>query len=1452
MSGNHTSISIREQLRHPELQMDTFFSQDGISAGHEIAERILTDIVDSDLLICVVDQNSKISEWVKWEHRFCKERNIRIINVISYVVWSDFKENKIDFLDTGILAIELGKNLDSVLGEIYKAVKAIKLELDNRKDERDKIQINANTNSTTYSEQDTVIIKGNVTNSGLFEVGMFNICNAYVHKPNVVNEPPISNIISEPITLDKNGNFEIKYKIENHVTQNQKWFIEIRFNNKSRILPITILPNNGRRVTNVTDVNPPHEDTRSRKTTWLEKLKVISLGTFQSIPKTINNYTIARKEEFEYLSNQVQQYDRVVIVGNKGVGKSVMLSHLYKELNTKNEDVLFLRCDDYLNMESLEQLQKIIDSEYNIEEIISKTFSSSHKLIVILDSLDSISRNTKTIGIFKEFLKILWGTNKVKTICSVRKYDYEYSALIKNRDWGMEFDLGNLSEKQLYDALSYLKKPKISHHLEDILKNPLHLKLLSMILIKSPNADFTQITNEVELYNEHWKEYVEKSNHSRDIKKILFSMSEKMIENQRIVIPYGEFQSKQGIQDALSTGIVELDINSGFIQFFHHAYLDYVISRYVILNYENFAEFLSKEDYNIFLRPTIIFTLSILHNQNVTAFMKNVNHILSSALKYYWKISALHAIAKIKDLQETDVKEFGALLDSDYLLHSHFLHEITKEKNPHWFKIWKDTIFKKWFENQQYNDGFLIEYVRSIVDFQQFHSEIFDMIKSLVLKSKDSWTQKMAIETTAKLKSIDRFDWYLQLSKHENSYVRWGVLDCLSNLIETEPKNIHQIFENIFTYQETSDDKTMLPTYGSLIMTSNKRQDNHQIIWMAGEIFPKLLEKNPREMILATIGIIEFYQKPYLEKQQGSLIEDGGYIWYDVGDFRGLHDENILLSSVENYLQKSERTEFEELLPTLTKTRLATIRRIVLRRMLNDPAYFRDNIFQEIVTPGYLTISTLEPVILGSLEKLSRMFDIDQIKQLLNLIMNIEFPRKHDDPKAIITLNRIKARFLSKISSERLGREHKELLEKFQKEELKYEPPVSIKIEVGKPPENIPKPIPEKVIEEKIGKQLDRRERIELFEAMVEYLGKKTEELDKSKLKEIENQLLSHIDDPDPSKGAIDDDPNSMGHRESIRGIVSRGLIRLYYHTKDNKFEAPIRKLSNDPTNIVRGEVARELRYLFFVNYPLTVEIATRYSKEHDYRIHFFLSDIISVIASKQPNDAIALIKNIFSLNKLKNFKQIQFHEDVIMYLALVKKIKDAKTFLDEILDSTKLSNEILQNIPFILKERYLFDDKTQDAALSILLKLLDKKDNQIREKATFFLLYPLIDMKKAITTDLITKISPHLDKIAFEIERDDWDLRIIEELFKFLERYWKHVPEKTINFLEKVTGAEKKYLTFQPQISRDAIIVLNGVFREPSLPSETRKICINILDKFTKAGWPEAISLLESMERPD
>ena len=1453
--GTHTSVEIIRRLHHTDLDLQEFYSLYSIGVGDDIHEEIIQNIINTDILIGIIEPDAVTSSWVKWEHDFCKARNLTRISIILPSVWDDYINNRISFLDNGILAIPYNLGRDMMLDEFYTAIKNNKPQLTQRIQEKQKIIIHTNPINSSYQNNDIITISGKVDSVGL-ESEDFSFSRIYLHKRNFDLEGPpiITETLKDSITLDANNKFSFDVKLSDllHVEKSQKLFFEIRFENKSVVLSTSICPPD----TSSDNVVPP--DTSSDNvvppdtlTTIKEKIKSISSGTFSSISQKIGEYSIHRHKELSDLIGDIRNHDKLVITGNKGSGKSVILCGLYDQLK-ESDDILFVRCDDYLHIQSISELEKIICEDKSLYEIIQQNYASSKRLFVFFDSLDAISRNTRVFEIFKQFLKQLWGTNKIKTVCSVRSYDYQYSHSISSTDWGKNFNLNDLSDEQVGQTLDYLNNPLISEKLYPILKNPLNLKLLSLILDKSSTKDLRSITSEIDLYNEHWKEYVEKSEKPSTLKDILFVISKEMIEKQRTSIIVPNDCSQTDLILALSTNLLEKDPDTNTIQFFHHAYLDYVVSRYLLENFENLDEFIIQQKYNIFLRPTIIFTLSILQMKNQELFLNNVKRLLSNEeIKYYWKLSVLHVFSSFATNDASKVEAMGELFNEKLLLRQHFLRESTKFKNSFWFKIWQDSFIQTWASESKTYNRFLLNYLQSILS-EVDHSKLFEILQIIVEKNYDEWTQKTALEIASVL-NVEKSDWYLSLSNHSSSYVRWGVIESLPNLIENGTKNLNKIFANVFLFKEESDDKTVLPSGNSLVLQSNKKQDNSQVIWIAGEIFHKLLEKNPSEFISSVATIIEEKQKNYL-KQKGIVIEDGGSIWYESGLGR-IHGENKLLSDIETFLGKCDETKLKELIPILTQTRLATLHKIALTAMLPEIDFFKEGILSELLIPEVYMIETLENTVRYSIKKISPLLTDPQLQSILKRIMDIDFPESQLDKER--TEKRIKlhqSRFLTAIPSEKLSSEQKDLLGQHSQEELKERPKRDFTVNF-EPIEESPKEKQKstiEIIDYNLGKSLEHRPKIEFLRAIIEYLGSKIEELDSSKLSRIQDYLLSNVSDEDPIENSKDEDSSSMWGYDTIRGLTSKCLIRMYYHTKNKELIEHIEKLSNDPINIVRSDVAHDLRYLYAVNSSLTLKIATKYSKESDHRVQFYLSDIVSVLAHKHPQETIDIIKNIIQVNYSKNGIFIQFNEGIIAYLALVKQNKTAKSLLNDLVINPDFPDEYRENLPFILKESYLHNESTQDEALEIFSMFLDSENHVIREKATFFLLVTLEDKTISNVKKIIDKIGSHLDKIAKEIERDEWDLQMIEELIKFLEKNWKYIPQKSIEYLEKIAKDNKKYLEFHSWIADGAILILNGLFREGNLSIENKQVCLDILDKFAMVGWPRALDLLSSMERPD
>ena len=243
--GASTSERLMYRLDHSDLCLQGFYSKHDLYAGDDIHEEIIRNIVNTDILIGIIEPDAISSSWVKWEHDFCRERNLDIILIILPSVWDDYEHDRIPFLNSGILAIPYNLGSDMMLDNFYIAIKKNKAKLMTRAKEKEKITISVDPINSSYQNSDTVIISGKVESVGLKSMDS-NFLNIYVHKRNFdsANEPITTKILKDSITLDPKNEFSFDFKISDitQIEKSQKLFLEIRFENKSEIVTISICP----------------------------------------------------------------------------------------------------------------------------------------------------------------------------------------------------------------------------------------------------------------------------------------------------------------------------------------------------------------------------------------------------------------------------------------------------------------------------------------------------------------------------------------------------------------------------------------------------------------------------------------------------------------------------------------------------------------------------------------------------------------------------------------------------------------------------------------------------------------------------------------------------------------------------------------------------------------------------------------------------------------------------------------------------------------------------------------------------------------------------------------------------------------------------------------------------------------------------------------------------------
>ncbi len=1398
---SHAGRTIKEQLEN-DLDMETFFSIDHIESGDQIMETILENLVKTDVLFLILNSQSRYREWVRWEYCFCREHNIKIIPVVSRTIKPHLSEIK--WFDSSIKYIENNRIDDDLTDDVWDAITKSSEMLEQRALARNRIRIDAEADKAECTLDGEVAISG---------TGQEPVGEVYVHHPVDGNGAPHS-IYVTGLRTDPHGRFRFKLRPGQVVgSRTDKIFVEIRFGPKSKLIQIAV---KGGSAAARTAPGRPYasggvgQDSADAR----QKMDEISRGAVRGISTTIRNRTIPLDDRVSDIEKALAKRGRVAVTGEKGSGKSVLLCKAYERL-AESRPAFFVRCDDHLGAESFEDLDKDIVPGLNFADALYEVARRA-KPVVVFDSVDAISRSKKPMNALKHLLQKLWANDRISTVISVRSYDYEYSSNINRTDWGEEYRLKPIADSELEQMLEHLGNPGVPDRLKGMFYNPFRLKLLSLILEKSPDADFGDMRHETDLYYKHWHEYVEKTESPARAKELLYGVSLEMAKRQQTAIPYDDF-GDQGLMDGVC-GEGVLVRNKDSLGFFHHAYLDYVISKFIIER-QDLVEFISNDGYNTFLRPTVVFALSWLHRDKPALFACTVERILKSDLKYFWKISALTAMSQITELGGQDFSAIADLLTREKVLRGHFFIELAKRANPIWFELWKDAYFEKWISDPALKPDLITSYLRSI-KHEARHADIFRAVRKIVERAGNVFDQRNAVKLAAELETDGHEGWMSKMATNEHVHARAGLAESLPKLMDACPRAVPDIFCDLFTYEEKSKEKTTAASYGTFNLTSNLRQDNMMVVWQLGEMFPGLLKKNPELMVRAAIQLFERILHPLRKRQEGDIIEDSGTYYADIADPR-----HKIIKDVKEYVGGCAEEELRRLAPIIRKTRLATFRALLLDAMVARKERFLQEIFAELSDPQAYLVGGMGGSVLAAIGGVAAMLEKEQAASLLDTIMDARQPGKSGSGAAALMR---KAAFLSAFPQDLLGPVHRDVLDR-------HSPKLGVpssgpKVQVRKDAE----PDPRKILERHCGgdKGLDRRD---VLMALLKCLEGGVE-LDEVEVSGMRRLLSDCKGDPDPAESE-DEQDGSLAYSFTVRGLVAECAIIMTDMYKDASLVPLVRELSKDPSSMVRADVCKSLPRLANYDYGLAYEIGLEYSRDRDRRVQFFVQDMLRIAAGKDASHALRMLENMVGAgNKSEHVGAY------MLYLALAKSEPRAASLLDAAIDGAE--SEICMHLPFYLK-RYV--DEFRDEALDIFYRLLDDPDHQVREKACFFLLGWAEDSADG---GLLPKIERHLDRIASETERSPCDPRLLEELAKFLAKKWERMPGKSLEYLEKIAGMEG-YAPVQPVLAEETLKVLSGLLHQP-LPERQAQRCLDVLDTYAMAGWPDALGLLSAMEKRD
>lgn len=403
-------------------------------------------------------------------------------------------------------------------------------------------------------------------------------------------------------------------------------------------------------------------------------------------------YNWVKKELSEKESNVM------LLVGNAGVGKSVILKKVIQRLESDDIKCFAIKADKfqtpagYTNNEHLEQLRNTFAS-----------LMQEERAVLIIDQIDALSQyinsdrsKLENITTLAKLFSDNENLRNVRIIVSCRSFDLEFDPKLSLLGREPQIKLGLLDRQDVENVLDSLKVglyKELDEKTISVLQIPQHLNLFCRVYRKNKRKDYSSITD---LYDELWLQEIgltEAKINKSIAEKILYDLALKIYRDEELT-PQWNYDTSE-LKEAnylISEGIIEKTDNRA--TFFHQSMYDYVFARYYTKEKRSLIQDIlaEKKHQGLFVRTTVNFVLDYERAKNIKQYKEDVKTILfSGKVRTHIQLMLLWAMANRIDILPFEKECIKDLYVQNKLLFFSFIRRTYKKE---WFQIITPLIDK--------------------------------------------------------------------------------------------------------------------------------------------------------------------------------------------------------------------------------------------------------------------------------------------------------------------------------------------------------------------------------------------------------------------------------------------------------------------------------------------------------------------------------------------------------------------------------------------------------------------------------------------------------------------------------------------------------------------------------------------------------------------------------------
>ncbi len=382
-----------------------------------------------------------------------------------------------------------------------------------------------------------------------------------------------------------------------------------------------------------------------------------------------------------------------LLVGNAGMGKTVILKDLQNKLEKENIPTLGIKADKYY-VESISELTNRLGLQDSIEKSIYTLKESYERIVILIDQIDALSQSLSAkreyLDTFNFLVNNLSTIDNVRIIISVRTYDLNYDTDLTFYRNQKKIEIQLLDVQAVVSILKQLGVPDNSYSgsLIELLRVPNHLNVFCKIY--NSKINLSSIKTLQDLYEELWCQRV--SNvplsslaNAKTCKEALYAIAARMYELQRISIFRTEFLDdyKNEISYLQSSNLITSDQNE--IQFFHQTFYDFIFAKHFIDTGRPIQDYLIENNQGLYIRSSLKMILMFLRQKNPKNYILLIDEILvSKKYRFHLKLLVLNLLAFSESplAEEIQLATNRIFKKKDLLLY--FLESINSEA---WLKL---------------------------------------------------------------------------------------------------------------------------------------------------------------------------------------------------------------------------------------------------------------------------------------------------------------------------------------------------------------------------------------------------------------------------------------------------------------------------------------------------------------------------------------------------------------------------------------------------------------------------------------------------------------------------------------------------------------------------------------------------------------------------------------------